>query len=295
MCIIIAKSKEGRLPTEKELKNSFEWNSDGAGFMYVENGNVIIDKGFMTFKSFIGHYNKLLKKFNNFTNKSLVIHCRIGTSGKNNKSNTHPYPIANSPRLLHSRKLIVDLGIAHNGIIRGYGTPNGLNDTQEYIIKYLYPLYKTQKEFYKKEKFIRKIEKMTNSKFAILDSNEEVYLIGDFIKDDGLYFSNNTYLQYNYYNYYNYSDYNNKWYYDMYNKQENHFEEDEYMDDYDSCVIPLEKEWYVDLYGNGNPTLVGSRDYWYDLENLHLYEYIGSELKLISNNAIVYDEDGMEI
>ena len=43
MCIIIAKDKKSRIPTEKELKNSFEYNNDGAGFMYVDNNKVVID------------------------------------------------------------------------------------------------------------------------------------------------------------------------------------------------------------------------------------------------------------
>ena len=56
MCIIIAKEKYGRLPSEKELKNCFTNNSDGAGFMYVKNGKVVIDKGYMKYEAFIKHY-----------------------------------------------------------------------------------------------------------------------------------------------------------------------------------------------------------------------------------------------
>ena len=55
MCIIIAKNRNGRLPSEEELKTSFEYNSDGAGFMYIDNGKVVIDKGYMTYDSFIKH------------------------------------------------------------------------------------------------------------------------------------------------------------------------------------------------------------------------------------------------
>ena len=66
MCIIVAKDRAGRLPTQDELKNCFNRNSDGAGFMYVKNDKVIIDKGYMTFNDFIKRYNKLLRKFDNF-------------------------------------------------------------------------------------------------------------------------------------------------------------------------------------------------------------------------------------
>ena len=63
----------------------------------------------------------------------------------------------------------LDVAIVHNGIIRDYGTRHGLNDTQEYISKFLYPIYRNYKDFYKNEDLIDGIEKMTGSKFAILE------------------------------------------------------------------------------------------------------------------------------
>lgn len=288
MCIIIAKEKFGRLPSKEELKNSFEYNSDGAGFMYVDKGKVIIDKGYMNYKSFIGHYEKLLKKYNNFKNKSLVIHCRIGTSGKNNKGNTHPYPITNSERLLHSKHLKQDIGIAHNGIIHGFGTAKGLNDTQEYIIKFLYPLYKNFKDFYKNDDIRECIEIMTGSKFAILNSNDDIYYVGDFIEDNGLMFSNDTYKPYTRY-YYQYPYYD-----DWYDRKK---AEQDYYDDIEDedYMIPLEKEWYIDLYGNGDIMKVGNKDYWYDMYNLNLYEMENDSFKLIARDPYIYDENYEQI
>lgn len=276
MCIIIAKEKSGRLPSEIELKNSFEYNADGAGFMYVDNGKVIIDKGYMNYNSFINHYNKLLKKYNNFEGKSLVIHCRIGTHGKNNKGNTHPYTITKSPKTLHTRKIKADIGIAHNGIISNYGN-NKLTDTQEFIAEYLYPLYSHYKEFYKNKYIMDGIEDITNSKLAILDKNDELYYVGDFIKDKNLLFSNNSYMSYSY---------TSNWYKDY--TQLDDVIEEEYM-------LPLEKTWYVDLQGNGYPKIVGNKDYWYDFETMYLYEYKNEEFNLISTRSIIYDEEFEEI
>jgi len=282
MCIIIAKNKNGRLPNEEELKNSFEYNSDGAGFMYVDNGKVVIDKGYMTYDSFIKHYHKLLQKYNNFNNKSLVIHCRIGTSGKNTKGNTHPYPITNKQRLLKSKKVYTDeIGIVHNGIIRGYGTINGLNDTQEYISKYLYPLYKNYEDFYKNEGIRENIAISTGSKFAILENTEKIYLIGEFIEDNGLYFSNETYKPYRFkYSYYDYSDY--------------------YQESFDDEMIeeelfPLEDNWFVDMYGNGNTIIVGEKELYFNYITGELYEYKNNEFCMISKNAMIYDENYDEV
>ena len=269
--------------------------------MYVENGHVVIDKGYMEYKTFINHYRKLLKKFNNFKNKSLVIHCRIGTSGKNNKGNTHPYPITDKPKLLHTKKLIQDIGIAHNGIIKGYGTPEGLNDTQEFIIKYIYPLYSNYKEFYKNEEIMKGIETITNSKLAILDSEENIYYVGDFIEDKDLKFSNNTYNGYSYYTSYNYNyDYGTytakeskvKDTYDSYNDYLDDKYNESYNEDY---MIRLESNWYVDLYSNGHSEVVGDRNLWYDYESLYLYETKGTGTYIVAMNPIIYDEKFREI
>ena len=62
MCIIVAKKKEVDLPSIDTLETCFDHNSDGAGLMYVDNGKVVIDKGYMTFKDFKRHYEKLCKK-----------------------------------------------------------------------------------------------------------------------------------------------------------------------------------------------------------------------------------------
>lgn len=290
MCIIIAKDKIGRLPSETELKNAFEYNNNGAGFMYVNNGKVIIDKGYMTFESFYKRYKELLNKYNNFKNKSLVIHCRIGTSGKNNKGNTHPYPITNDTKLLKTRHIEnLDIGIVHNGIIRGYGTATGLNDTQEYITKLIYPLYEHWKDFYKNEDMLYQIGEATNSKFAILDNTDTIYYIGDFINDNGLNFSNETYKKYTYHSYG--FDYNSYWYDRLYNEQE---EEKEY--DYDNdYIIPLENDWNIDMYGNGDVEKVGGRQLYYDYETNELLEETDGDYKTIAVNPLVYDENNEEI
>lgn len=295
MCIIIAKDKKSRLPKEEELRNAFNYNNDGAGFMYVDNGKVIIDKGYMKYDAFLKRYKSLLEKYNNFKNKSLVIHCRIGTSGKNTKGNTHPYPITDKVNLLRTKKLTQDIGIVHNGIIRGYGTATGLNDTQEFISKYIYPLYKHWNGFYKNEDIVYGIEEITNSKFAILDSSDTIYYIGDFIDDGGLKFSNNTYLSFSYNYSYKYGYYNDDWYYTYKDMQEVIDKEEKEQEVLEENLYPLEPDYYIDLWGNGEIDKVGDRNYYYDFDSLELYEYINGDYKLVSVNPLIYDENYREI
>ena len=333
MCIIIAKNKIGRIPTESELRNSFEYNGDGAGFMYVDHGKVIIDKGYMNIDSFLKHYRSLLVKYNDFKNKCLVIHCRIGTSGKNDKGNTHPYPITDNVKALKSRHLFREnIGIAHNGIIHGYGTATGLNDTQEYISKYLYPLYYHYRDFYKNKDMLYQIKLATSSKFVILDKTDTLYFIGDFTEDKGLYFSNNSYKSWQE-RYSNYSyNYNYNYGYGKYNKYDYEDNYDDYDDTDDSWFLTKKKEqdtaeqlmledekikdelddeeieikdeyymeklssdWYIDMYKNGNYKQVGDKDYYYNYKTYELYEKIDGEYISVIDNPIIYNEKMEEI
>ena len=192
MCVIIAKGKTDRLPTKEELKQCFEYNNDGAGFMYTDNGKVIIDKGYMTWQGFIRHYNKLVTKYDNFKDKCLVIHCRIGTGGGNNQHNTHGYPLTDSIKEMQKIYNTCEVGLMHNGIISDY-TPQGsyYNDTQEFIKEFVINLQKFDKHFYKRQYFRDMIRSnSSNSKWAILDKDDNLYTCGVFDIDNGLKFSN---------------------------------------------------------------------------------------------------------
>lgn len=309
MCIIIAKYKNGRLPKKTELKNSFEYNSDGAGFMYVDNGKVIIDKGYMKYEDFINRFDKLCKKYDNFNNKSLIIHCRIGTSSSNTAENTHPYPITKKEKYLHAKYIKADLGVAHNGIISEY-TPNWknptTNDTQEFIMKYLAPLYKNYKEFYKNKYIMNGIKNIINSKLAFLDTSDHIYFVGkeNFIEEEkGLFFSNNTYqysikdYDYNYNYNYNYLklynkdkekniDYLEKYkdyydYEDYYNVCDENGEDLKYIV-YDDELEFLQKGDYISK-GIDNFEEIKDENIAYDICYYNLYEIVGDKAYLIGN------------
>lgn len=76
MCIIVSKEKNKNIPSREILENCFNNNSDGAGFMYVLNKNVHIEKGFMNFESFYNRIIELDKKIN-LKKRSLIMHFRI--------------------------------------------------------------------------------------------------------------------------------------------------------------------------------------------------------------------------
>ena len=274
MCIIVAKEKKVGLPTIKQLQNCFDYNNDGAGFMYVKNGRVVIDKGYMTWKKFYKRYQKLCKKFNNFEGQALIMHFRIGTSSGNTPENTHPYPISNNVKDLHRTYTTTSLGMVHNGIISEYTPEDNLsktNDTQEFILKYVSTLYSKYPTFYKDKYIMSGMEKITKSKLAFLDTSGRIYYVGDFITDNGVKFSNGTYEDW---------FYTPKYYDSKYFDSKYSFDKEELM--------PLESNWYVEY--NDKWEEVGDRDMCWDVNSGALYEYIGGVKELISEDAIIFDE-----
>lgn len=291
MCIIVAKEKNSKLPSIETLRNCFTNNPDGAGFMYVKDNGVIIDKGYMTWKDFEKRYNKLCRRYNNFKNKALVMHFRIGTSGGNIPQNTHPYPIYEDTNSgdVHKTYARAKLGMVHNGVISSY-TPKDKtskhNDTQEFIMKYITPLYKHYKDFYKNDYIMEGLSDITGSRLAFLDTEENIYYVGDFNVYEECMFSNTTYRSWTYtYNTY-YGGYNDYWdkysfnqdYKSLYDK----FDNDEYY-------ITLEKNWFVAY--NDTWKEVGDETLLYNLDTLELYREYDGELEFISDNCSVFDEN----
>lgn len=208
MCIIIAKTKTQKAPKIEILKTCFENNPDGAGFMYTDNNRVIIDKGYMTEKALIKRYKYLKHKYNNFKNKSLVIHFRISTSGEITGAFTHPFIITDNIKDMKKEHTSAKIGVAHNGILTDYTPKNkNVNDTMLFIKRFLYNKFKNKKLFTDSTR--KQIEK-TGSRFAILTKNDNLHLYGDFIKD-GVFYSNSTYKKDYYTTFYNTYKYN---YYD---------------------------------------------------------------------------------
>ena len=316
MCIIVVKDKLTSLPQEKYLQNCFKNNPDGAGFMYVNHGRVIIDKGYMTYENFIKRYRKLCRKNNNFENKSLVMHFRIGTAGANSRENTHPYPVTFDKDVLHKTYYKTDLGVAHNGIITEYNPEvddKTTNDTQNFIMRYIYPLYKNYSNFYKNKYIMEGINKITSSKFAFLDRNDNVYLVGNFeTDDDGVKYSNSNYLPYysygyDYYRYYDnyYSKYYDRYYdryYDDYGKDAYNHLLPEKVDDEksdkdfvknisqidDESEVVLESDWYYSIddkpFEHVKDKLL-VYDFYYDIlyevNDMGDYEFLGNKILLL--------------
>ena len=193
MCIIAVKKKNQELPKEEVSQTMFKNNSDGAGFMYSYNGKVIIQKGYMTYDSFKAALNKLCTKVDAYTT-TIVFHFRIATHGSVSPALCHPFPLSHKIPMLKKLYSASRIGVVHNGIIP-IKPRKGISDTMEYIATVLAKREKYNKEFYKSKKIRKAILAEIDSKMAFLDSEGNVYTVGEFIEDNGILYSNSTYKE----------------------------------------------------------------------------------------------------
>lgn len=189
MCIIAIKKSGLKMFNEEQLRVMFENNPDGAGFMYYDADikKVVIKKGFMTLNSL---YKALSDR--DYTNTNVVLHFRIGTSGKFDELNCHPFPIYQPNKL----ECTTNLAMAHNGILRGYIPPKkyDINDTQYFIQIVLRWLKKGF--IYDADKMYLIEQLIDSNKLAFLDDKNNIKLVGDFIEDGGYIYSNSSYKEF---------------------------------------------------------------------------------------------------
>lgn len=230
MCIAILKTKNGTI-TDEELRNSFENNSDGAGIAYTHNNELRIVKGIFDVETFI----KTVRQAEKLADNNMLIHCRIGTSGLNDKENTHPFVINNNICLIHN-------GILHVDVPKG----SKINDTQIFINSYMKGIKNST--IMNNKTYHTILEDMIGSsnKFVIMNNKGEFTIINEKAGnwENGCWFSNNghktTRVRYTR----TYDDWEG--YYNGYTKKggcysyEYGWDEDDYEVDYDE--LPFDKE-----------------------------------------------------
>lgn len=199
MCIIAYKPLNVAFPEENILKNCFENNDDGAGFMYTFEGAVHIKKGYETFEKFM----EALNKARALTGDKVpyVMHFRIATQGYE-KTMTHPFPLSANMNNLKHLRCKCSIGVAHNGILSL--TSDGAkdySDTMKFITDYLSDIIQGY-DWHKNKRTKRLIERLIDgSRLAILDSQNHCELMGKgWEEDKGIYYSNHSwaYKKYSY-------------------------------------------------------------------------------------------------
>ena len=187
MCVICVSKKGVRQPNENEIREMWDTNPHGAGYMFARDGRVEIHKGFMDLKDFMRSVNH-----EEFTDDDVVIyHFRISTQAGVTPEMTHPFPLSSDLEDMEALDLLCDVGIAHNGIIKLTSTKDDrYSDTALFIAEYLPALIRDTEDI--TDPTVKKIIKeLIGSKMVLLNGDGEVSIIGDFYGNkDGLMFSN---------------------------------------------------------------------------------------------------------
>jgi predicted glutamine amidotransferase len=183
MCIAILSPRDVTIPYEN-LVESFESNPDGAGFMYADNEELVISKGFMDFNSFYEAYAP-------HQEKACAIHFRIKTHGEVTPDNTHPFQVGRH------------MGVIHNGIINNVDTTDdpSMSDTFHFNAKFLAPIYKRDSRFAYKEHFKDLIKSFIGySKLVFLNNKGHFSIVNEKAGfwDEGAWYSNRSYLKSSY-------------------------------------------------------------------------------------------------
>lgn len=308
MCIIVAKEKGVGLPTKATLRTCFEYNSDGAGIMYVNDNKVIIEKGFMSFGDFWHKIKELKHKFNSdLTDKAIVMHFRIGTHGENDKATTHPFAISKNSEDLRATYFETDIAMVHNGIIKDYNYDKVLSDTQSFIKDFVSVFKELDTEFYKNERVMKLITDKANidyNKLCFLDKEENIYYYGNKVVDNGIIYSNSTYKEPKYYQpKYSYSSYawNDDYYYGGYNYNYNYTNyyktpkkteplKDKAKNDIEYKALQVGDQ-YMTLI---DADVITEKDKYFIDKDKNLYEKINDKLSLIGTHTAVYDSQWQE-
>lgn len=240
MCILIIKPKGKKCPSKEILEECYNNNPDGAGICYNDKNSVFIRKGFMNFKEFLKEVRSIPK------NSTALIHCRIGTSGKNSKELTHPYKLCDSykeMRLIRTQLKGGDhkeFAVAHNGIFSGLGLESEIcdmvNDTCVFIKKFLSPLNYNNNIL--ENNFDDIIETCVDgSRLAIIDNegNYKKYGSGWIEEADGCFYSNSSYKKVEHF--FSYSDFLDN-YYDAKKLKEEYPKYSKDIEYYSRCGVP---------------------------------------------------------
>ena len=122
MCQAIVKPA-GEILTKNMLHTAWCQNPDGAGFAYLQNKQVTIERGFFHFKEF-------WKSYRQYQHLDCLIHFRLATHGPRSVNNCHPFTIA-------------DGAMVHNGILDKFLPFNNADIRSDSLIfteRYLVPL-----------------------------------------------------------------------------------------------------------------------------------------------------------
>ena len=160
--------------------------------MVSRNGAVTISKGYMEIESYLQAIREEA-----FTEKDPVVyHMRISTQAGRTAEMTHPFPLSDDLRHLTALDISsCSIGVAHNGIISLTSDPKDtISDTARFIKEYMVKLIRKPEDIHDPA-LQRILYELTHSRLALMDGSGSIALIGQWIEDDGMSFSNSGFRE----------------------------------------------------------------------------------------------------
>lgn len=190
MCVIACKPAGVPFPDMKTLKNCWESNPQGAGIAWQQGRRVRIEKGMMTWEAFEAYAEKLHKAIT--PDVAVMYHFRITSRGEKSAEQCHPYPLERDDKRLNALSLRTDCAVAHNGTMP-MTCAKDMNDTQTFIKYYLTHIADLCPDWLNNPVAKTLASNIAESKLAVLKDNV-ITVMGDFIEDNGMLYSNSGYL-----------------------------------------------------------------------------------------------------
>lgn len=176
MCVIVVQPAGLELSGNK-FRNCWNRNSDGGGFAYIADGEVVVDKGYFGMSNMLTQYRKTRGVY---PDSPFLLHFRIATVGPVDGDNTHPFQVRD------------DLVMAHNGTISGFGNKE-MSDSLDFAQRVLAAL----KPGWEEDEVISWLVEKTLgwSKIALLRNDGALTILNEDrgVWVDGLWFSNDSY------------------------------------------------------------------------------------------------------
>jgi glutamine amidotransferase len=180
MCVI-AYQQPGAEVSGNKFRRCWDKNSDGGGLSYIEEGKVVISKGYFDMKEMLGEYRKQRELH---PDSPFILHFRIATHGAINEENTHPFYVRD------------DLVLAHNGILSNFGSDE-LSDTRDYIDSVLKNLPNGWED---NEALVWLVENSLgySNKFCLLRADGEAIILNESAGEwvDDVWYSNSSWKKY---------------------------------------------------------------------------------------------------
>jgi hypothetical protein len=189
MCIIAIYSN-GKRPQKNTIETMMKRNPDGVGIAWNTGKHVFFKKGLTTVDGVMALMGKL-----DFA-RDIVFHARIATSGGVSAEKCHPFPVsgdnATLDRTTYAGKNPV---VFHNGVFN-ISIDNGLNDSQTFVKKSLYPIFRADPRGLSNGKYNPIINMAVSGSRLVILYPDGFYAYGNgWQEDDGVWYSNSGYKE----------------------------------------------------------------------------------------------------